>query len=148
MAGRRPGVSRPAPTRADHAKFCQIEGWRQVRDARSRTGAHHLTYELDLADGRILRTRISHPPDRTDYGPALWSHILRDQLQVTEEQFWACLHDGAKPDRGTPAPPAVTLPADVVYLLLHRVGLTEAAVAAMTREEALARLQRFWSEGN
>jgi hypothetical protein len=72
----------PTPARADHAKFCENEGWRVVRDARGRTGTHHLTYELDLPDGRTLRTRVSHPPDRTDYGPSIWSHILRDQLAV------------------------------------------------------------------
>jgi hypothetical protein len=50
-----------------------------------RTGTHHVTYELDLPDGRILRTRISHPPGRTTYGPSsLWAHVPRDQLQVSE----------------------------------------------------------------
>ena len=95
-----------------------------------------------------MRTRISHPPDRTDYGPALWSHILRDQLQVTEDQFWAGVQAGIKPSRGTPATPAASLPADLVHLLLHRVGLSESVVAAMTREEAIAHLQNFWSQGD
>lgn len=42
-------------------------------------------------DGRVLRTRVSHPVDRTDYGKSLWSHILRDQLEVSEAQFWECV---------------------------------------------------------
>ncbi len=137
----------PEPTRADHDRFCQREGWRKVRDARGRTGTHHVTYELDLPDGRILRTRVSHPPDRTGYGPSIWAHILRDQLEVTAEQFWACVRDGTPPDRGMPAVPPEALPAEMVHLLLTRVGLTEAEVAAMTKAEAVQRLNDYWSTG-
>jgi hypothetical protein len=115
-----------------------------VRDARGRTGTHHVTYELELPDGRVLRTRISHPPDRTDYGPGLWRHILRDQLQVDEPTFWACVQDGVPPDRGVPRAPAGALPAELVHLLITRVGLPEHEVAAMTKADAVARLQHYW----
>jgi len=141
-------VTWPQPTRKDHDTFCRIEQWRQVRDARGRTGTHHVTYELDLPDGRILRTRISHPVDRTDYGPRLWRHILRDQLEVDEPVFWSCVHDGVKPQRGMPAPSRESLPADLVHLLLSRVGLTEAEVSVMSRADAIDRVQRYWSEGS
>jgi hypothetical protein len=140
-------VTWPAPTRADHEKFCQAEGWQPVRDARDRTGTHHVTYELVIHDGRILRTRISHPVDRSGYGPNMWSHILRDQLDVDQATFWACVGDGIKPNRGAPESPAGALPADLVNLLLRRVGLSEAEVAAMTRAEAIARMQHFWALG-
>jgi hypothetical protein len=137
----------PQPTRQDHEKFCAVEGWTPVRDARGRTGTHHVTYELHLPDGRVLRTRISHPPDRTTYGSSLWSHILRDQLQVSEEEFWACVRDGIKPGRGVPEARPEALPADLVHLLLTRVGLAESEVAAMTKAEAVERLNRYWSSG-
>jgi hypothetical protein len=140
-------VSWPAPTRKDHEAFCVIEEWQRVRDARGRTGTHHVTYELALPDGRILRTRISHPVDRSGYGASLWSHILRDQLQVTEPEFWVTVKENKKPDRGASEPPAEALPADVVYLLISRVGLSEAEVAAMTKDQAVARLQRYWTDG-
>lgn len=140
-------MSWPAPTRKDHEAFCAIEGWRRVRDARGRAGTHHVTYELDLPDGRILRTRISHPADRSDYGTSLWHHILRDQLQVTEDEFWVTVRENKRPDRGVPEAPAQALPADVVHLLISRVGLSEAEVAAMTKDQAVTRLQRFWTEG-
>jgi len=135
------------PTRQDHDKFCGIEGWTQVRDARGRAGTHHVTYELHLPDGRVRRTRISHPPDRTTYGSSLWSHILRDQLGVSEEEFWACVRDGIKPDRGVPEPPPEALPAELVRLLIARVGLAEPEVAAMSKAEAVERLNRYWAEG-
>lgn len=138
----------PQPTRKDHDSFCRIEQWRRVRDARGRTGTHHVTYELDLPDGRILRTRVSHPIDRTDYGPRLWRHILRDQLEVDDAVFWSCVQDGVKPRRGMPMPPPESLPAELVHLLLSRVGMTEVEVSAMSKKDAIARLQRYWSEGS
>jgi hypothetical protein len=140
-------VSWPQPTRRDHEKFCDVEDWKPVRDARGRTGTHHVTYELALPDGRILRTRISHPVDRSAYGPSLWSHILRDQLQVSEPEFWSCVRDGVKPDRGMPEPPAEALPVDLVHLLITRVGLSDPEVAAMDKAEAVERLNRYWTEG-
>jgi hypothetical protein len=135
-------MSRPQPTRQDHARFCEVEGWEPVRDVRSRSGTQHLTNELNLPDGTVARTRISHPVDRSEYGPASWSHVLRDQLQVDEASFWACVRDGIKPDRGEPKPREEALPADVVYLLLTRVGLPESEVAALSKQAAIDRLQR------
>jgi hypothetical protein len=141
-------VTWPQPTRQDHGKFCDIEGWTPVRDARGRTGTHHVTYELILPDGRVLRTRISHPVDRSTYGSSLWSHILRDQLGVSEEEFWACVRDGVRPDRGAPEAPPEALPADLVHLLITRVGLAESEVAVMSKAEAVERLNRYWTEGS
>lgn len=137
----------PQPTREDHERFCQGEGWQRVRDARGRSGTHHVTYESGLPDGRTLRTRISHPIDRTSYGPSLWSHILRDQLDVDEAAFWACVQDKVPPGRGMPAMPAGALPADLFQLLRSRVGLSEAEVLAMTKEQAIARLHAYWIDG-
>jgi hypothetical protein len=141
-------VSRwPAATRADHDKFCRVEGWRRVRDARGRTGTHHITNELDLTNGRTLRTRVSHPPDRTSYDARLWSQILSTQLDVDEATFWACMRDGVSPARdAVPEPPENALPADIASLL-QRFGLTAAEVAALTKQEAVERLDRFWLEG-
>ena len=136
----------PQATRQAHEKFCLVESWTRARDARGRSGTHHVTYELNLADGRILRTRISHPVDRTTYGPSLWGHILRDQLDVTDTVFWRCVHEGVRPDRGEPEMPAEALPVDLVYMLINRVGLDEAVVAAMTKDEAVTRMNQFWMD--
>ncbi|MGP3962814.1 hypothetical protein ACTWPT_43165 [Nonomuraea sp. 3N208] len=66
---------------------------------------------------------------------------------MDEATFWACVKDGALPDRGVPEPPSQALPADLVHLLISRVGLGEAEVAAMSKENAIARLQKYWTEG-
>jgi hypothetical protein len=138
----------PAPTRQAHEAFCRTEGWQPVGTARGKTGTHHVIYELQLHDGRILRTRISHPVNRDTYGAGIWSHILKDQLDVDQATFWACVQDGTKPDRGVPQPPAGALPADLVHLLLSRVRLSEAEVAAMSKDQAIARMQQYWATGN
>lgn len=55
------------------------------------------TYELQLDDGSILRTRISRPVDRTTHTQNMWSHILRDQLGVSGGEFWARVRDSVLP---------------------------------------------------
>ena len=136
--------SGPRPTRADHQRFVVNEGWQRV------ASIHHETFELILPDGRVLRTRISRPPNRTKYGPRMWSHILRDQLGVTEDEFWTCVRDVVVPDR-TPDDAAEEIddeiPVDVVNLLIGRVGLSRRDLVVMTRDEAIARLNEYWSTG-
>jgi hypothetical protein len=134
----------PQPTRAAHERFVVNEGWHQV------PSTHHDTYELVLPDGRVLRTRISRPPDKTSYGARMWAHILRDQLDVTAAEFWACARDGVAPDR-TPdhVPEGVddAIPVEVAELLIGRVGLTRRDLIGMTRDDAIARLNEYWSTG-
>jgi hypothetical protein len=93
---------------------------------------HHRTYELELWDRRVLRTRISKPVDGTTYGPRLWKHVLRDQLDVTSGVFWRCVHDRVLPDRGAPA---IVVPRSAVPLYLVRalttLGVAEADVLTL-----------------
>jgi hypothetical protein len=133
-------------TRQDHEAFCRREGWAVVRNARGGTVSHHLTLELGLPSGEILRTRISHPVNRTTYGPSMWSHILRAQLEVSEAQFWACVDHKIAPDRGDAlSAPARAIPAAVVFQLINTVGVPEHEVMRMTREQAIARLNDHWA---
>lgn len=117
-----------------------------VRDARGRPAGHHITYQLRLPDGRVLRTRISRPADGTTYGTGLWRHILADQLDVSEHEFWACVADGIPPTRGTEAeePRANALPAGLVHQLLT-AGVSDVDIAAMTLEQAVAAMAAHWS---
>jgi hypothetical protein len=136
----------PAPRRKDHLRFVRIEGWTEVCNAVGQSVRHHPTFEFSLPDGSILRTHISRPPDSKEtYGPGLWGRILRDQLRVTTEEFWACVHDGTPPDRGAVTPPADTIPADVLTILINR-GVPEDAALAMTREAALARMYELLAQ--
>ncbi len=135
----------PPGTRDAHEKFCTTEEWAPVKNARGQKVRHHVTYELGLHDGRILRTRVSRPVNRTTYGPSLWSAILRDQLEVTADIFWECVNEGILPDRGAPEVPAEALPLSLVVQLTRTAGLSEEAVAAMSKAEAVQALSDYWT---
>lgn len=136
----------PTATRRDHEKFCVTEGWTQRTTAAGQAGTHHHNFELTLPDGRMLYTRISHPINRADYGPGLWSHILRDQLEVDNPVFWDCVKHGVLPDRGGPSgAPENAIPAGVVSILLGTFHLPEEEVRAMTTEQAITRMGELFS---
>jgi len=141
-------VSSHPGSRRDHDRFCQIEGWTEVRNARGHKVRHHITYELELPDGRVLRTRISRPANRETYGPKLWSAILEHQLCVTETEFWSCVNDKQLPDRGTGdvSAPAHALPAQLVFQLIHDAKVPEDQVAMMTLEQAMKAMAEYWSQ--
>jgi hypothetical protein len=130
--------------RDDHEKFCLTERWELVTNARGKPVRHHATYRLILQDGRILRTRISRPVDRTMYSSSIWNHILQDQLEVSDDEFWACVDDGALPARGTAAPRASAIPLALVWQLTHTVGMDERDVARMTKEQAVLAINDYW----
>ncbi len=136
-----------AGTRADHNAFCLTEEWELVRDAQGRPVRHHVTYELGLPDGRVLRTRVSRPVNKTTYGPTLWRAILREQLDVSEGEFWACVKNKQLPPRGQPndATPETTLPAGLVHQLIHVASVPEDDVKNLTLEQALDIMAQHWS---
>ena len=142
-------MSDPAPTRTDHESFCKTEGWQAVRSAIGQRNTHHDTYELSLANGDVLRTRVSRPVNKQTYGPSMWAHILRDQLDVAEQEFWDCVDRGIVPHRGgAPTGALRGVPTQVLYQLKHRVGLPESEIAALSREDAIERLNEFWATGH
>ncbi|MGQ0464192.1 MAG: cytotoxic translational repressor of toxin-antitoxin stability system [Sporichthyaceae bacterium] len=141
-------MSRPA-SRRQHQQFCETEGWEIVRNAQGQAVRHHITYRLHLADGRILRTRISRPANNETYGPQLWSTILGPlQLDVSESAFWDCVDHGVTPPRPGAAPPipSAALPAELVYQLLHKLQLTEEEVGHLNLEQAVAKMSEYWSK--
>ena len=132
----------PAPTRKHHEKFCVTEGWTRVTDARGRAVSHHATFTFATPQGDILRTRISHPIGRDTYAPSMWAHILRDQLHVSADEFWACVLKGAQPDRGAPKIPDAALPLPLVARLVRELGLSREEIAKLSAETARELLER------
>ena len=118
------------------------EGWTRVTDARGRAVSHHAAFTFATPQGDILRTRISHPIGRETYAPSMWAHILRDQLHISVDDFWACVLDGVLPDRGAPNVPDAALPLPLVASLVRDLGLSRAEIAELAVEEARALLAR------
>ena len=130
-----------------HHRFCQIEGWIDVTSATGAPVRHHQTFELVLDDGSILRTRISRPVDRTSFSRSMWSHILRCQLAVSADEFWACVQQSGVPTRSAVSQPDPrALPLYVMNELITRLGMQPEAAAALTPAEAAEALAAYWRE--
>lgn len=130
----------------DLKAFLEHDGWSEepnLARGRARRGDHR-RYRKELADGSTLRTKVSHAL-REEIGPDLFRHILRDQLRVTEERFWAVVKGQAAGPAGPPPPPESTIPGWLVTRLLFTVGLPETVVRTMTVDEALAAWEA-WQE--
>ncbi|MGH8931391.1 MAG: cytotoxic translational repressor of toxin-antitoxin stability system [Egibacteraceae bacterium] len=117
----------------DIRRFCEVDRW-ESKDAKA---------GKTLPDGSVLRTKASR--GNKEIGGDLARHILRDQLGVTETQFWKAVDEGVPPVRAgeDPRPPqGSTLPGWLVVALVHTVGLPERPVAGMSEDAA----RKAWQE--
>ena len=79
---------------------------------------------------------------------SLWDHILRDQLDVTEDEFWTCATDRQRPDRSpAPAEPENAPPLGLVVALQRELGLSEDEFKKITKDDAVARPNEHWAKG-
>ena len=138
----------PPPSFADLRRFCEIDGWEEVHRVRGGAGDGR-RYRKLLADGTILRTRVSHETGEIG-DPGLWVRIWRDQLGLeSEDAFWHALRTGQPVDRGeSPATPPAgpSIPGWVVAGLVH-AGRTESEIRELTADEATRLLHEIWARG-
>lgn len=136
-----------APTRNDHHDFCMTENWEVVRGAKGKPVKHHVTFKLVLNSGNVLRTRISRPVNNDSYGPGRFKEILRDQLQVTVDDFWACVNDRVLPDRGGKdrAIPENAISLGLV-MELRRLGVSQDEINGMDPASAANWVAEFYAK--
>ncbi len=131
-------------TFGDLKTFVEHDGWLEEPNlvrGHARAG-DHWRYRKDLPNGTILRTKVSHVL-RDEVGLDLFKHILRDQLRVTEDQFWNVVR-GLGTELPEPrAPEAETVPGWLVQRLIMTVGLREDDVREMTVDEARAAWEAY-----
>lgn len=72
------------PKFGDLKRYCEKNGWILVHNK------DHWYYEKVLADGSLLRTRVSHAVNK-EIPRQLWQRILKKQLRITEQEFWKSL---------------------------------------------------------
>lgn len=72
------------PKFSDLKRYCDKNGWALLRDT------DHWYYEKVLANGIVLRTKVSHATHK-EIPRHLWNRILKHQLQVSEQEFWDSL---------------------------------------------------------
>jgi hypothetical protein len=133
------------PTFRDLKTYLERDGgWEEIPNlarGRRRVG-DHWRYRKTLADGTVLRTKVSHALG-DEIGPDLLGHIVRDQLRTTMDHFRDVLAGRAR-DEGAPAEEQTeSIPGWLVTRLIYTVGLPEAEVRRMSAEEARARWERF-----
>jgi hypothetical protein len=75
----------------------------------------------------------------------MWAHILREQLCVSEDEFWICVREKKVPQRSCGEPVRPSIPAGVVAQLLSH-GVEDSEVRLMSRSEAIERLNLIWSQ--
>lgn len=126
-------------TFGDLKTFVEHDGWTEepnLARGRAQTGDHWRSRK-DRPDGTSLRTKVSHSL-RDEIGIDLFKHILRDQLQVTEDRFWDVVRGGVTEVADAPPRQAATIPGWLVQRLILTAGLRDADVRAMTVDEAHA----------
>ncbi len=127
------------PTWGEIERFCRIDGWRESR----RTD--HAFFEKVLADGTVLRTHRSFAGGKT-MSPGRFKAILRNQLRVSEDDFWAALEAGEPVARPSERPEEeATLPAYLVRVLKDELHMSEAEIAELLPEEAQRLVHEHWS---
>lgn len=126
-----------------------MDEWVVRKTARGKKAGDHTRYRKVLPDGSILITKVSHGRKGID-DPDLFAHILRTQLKVTAEQFWAAVDHGTKPERPGVEPESVpkeSIPFDLARNLLVKAGIPQSKLARMSKDEAIARWQEYLSSG-
>lgn len=127
------------PTWGEIERFCRIDGWQASR----RTD--HVFFEKTLADGTVLRTHRSFAGSKT-MSLGRFKAILRNQLRVSEEDFWRALETGepvVRPSEPLEAEPG--LPAWLVRVLTMELRLSESEIAELTSAEAERLVYEHWS---
>ncbi len=136
-----------APTWGELEKFLGVDRWvRLPAGSRGGRSEDHIFFEKILPDGRVLQTHISHSR-RGRPSAGRFAAILRGQLEVSREQFWAALQKGEPVDR-----PAVLEESDlveheawVVAVLARELHMTAERIAALGIDDAKRRVLDHWS---
>ena len=131
------------PTYAEHRRFCELDGWVLRTPVKK-----HYFYTKALPTGDVLTTTVSK--GRGGYHSRdLWARIRREQLQVTEDEFWAAVDAGVVPERSAGRagrPSGESLPFDLVNALL-KAGVSRDKLRRLTKDEAVALWQSLLASG-
>ncbi|MGH7640445.1 MAG: hypothetical protein ACREOL_05995 [Candidatus Dormibacteria bacterium] len=110
--------------------------------------ADHRYYRLTLDDGTALETRVSHSSKKS-ISAGRWKAVLRDQLQVSDEDFWTALRRKQPVPRPSQPPKESEIeqvPLWAADVLSSRLKLTPAQIAQLGRERAIELAHAEWSK--
>jgi hypothetical protein len=131
-------VTPAAPTWGEIEEFLKIDGWEQLApSARGGSSQDHIFFEKLLEDGRVLVTHISHSRKKRP-SPGRFSLILRDQIEVSRNEFWAALQSGKPVARPVPLESEEVVEHEpwVVETLARDAQMSPEEIDALSPEEA------------
>ena len=121
-------------------EFLRLDRWTFLRRTK------HEFFEKVLDGNRVLTTHLSFSGSKSP-SPRQFDQMLRDQLEVSREEFWAVIREKRPADRpSSPLPVVPSLP-DWMVLAIRNVPpryLSDKELATMTRAEAQAALEEIW----
>jgi hypothetical protein len=129
----------PVPTWGDIDAFCAADEWTADRKT------DHVFWEKVLPSGEILSTHRSFGTSQ-EIGPDLFRRILREQLKVSRDDFWAAIRTRKPVDRPVEldVDTAPVYPGWVIAGLTQR-GLTPEEIRKLSPDEARRKLEELWS---
>ena len=137
-----------SPSWGDIRKFLAADQWRELPSA-SRGGSQtdHIWFEKAFADGRVLRTKISHSLRKT-VSAGRFRAICRHELEVSVDEFWACVRSRKPVDRPVPVEELeYQHPAWVVDVLVGKLHMSGEDLAKLGRAEAERLVHEYWGRG-
>lgn len=136
-----------APTWGEVEEFLRIDGWRKItKRERGGTRSRHVFFEKVLDDGRVLQTHISQSRQKT-MSPGRFGSVIREQLEVSREQFWEAISSKSPVERPTEVDERpVEHEAWVVRVLVGELHVTPKDVAALSPEEGQKLVEDHWSK--
>jgi len=136
-------VTAAAPSWGEIEEFLKIDGWRQLPSAGR---SSHVFFEKVLDDGRVLQTHVSHSRDKRP-SPGRFSVMLREQIEISREQFWTALTSGEAVDR--PAAAEAEHPVEheawVVAVLAGQLHMSAGEIEVLDHDAARQLVYDFWA---
>lgn len=130
------------------ADFLAIDGWRKI-EANERGGkrSRHIFYEKTLDDGRALQTHISKSGQKRP-SPGRFGSILREQIEVSRQEFWDALKSGQPVDRPVGLDPDESVEHEgwVIEILVGQLHMSAGDIEQLSPDEAKERVYEFWQQ--
>lgn len=135
-----------SPKWGDIEDFLRADEWRKLETGeRGGARSRHVFYEKVLAGGRVLQTHVSHSRQKT-VSAGRFGSILREQLEVSRDEFWRCVQTQTPVDRPVPTDdPVPEHDAWVVAVLVADLHMTADEIGKLSPEQVRRLVEEHWS---
>ncbi len=129
------------PTYKEIRKFVELEGWVNKDTASKKKTGDHFRFTFLTQDGESLYIYISHGRGQIQ-NPKLFAHILRSELKVSANQFWAAVDHEEIPRRYTQSENSSMIEYRLMSNLLKIAGVNPTKLERISQVEA----EKLWNQ--